>query len=242
MGWLGTTALAAHQIALQIAAILFMVPFGISLAATVRVGHAVGRGDPAAARRAGFSAIALGAAIMVVLTLIVVMFRNVIPLLFLGDAAAAAGETAWLAAALLLVGATWFIADGIQGVAAGALRGLNDTRVPMLYAALSFWLVGFTSAYALAFWAGIGVFGVWIGFSLSLWLFAAVADRAIPQSDRAWTPAGGDRDLDAARSCPLSQAMVERLTIARLGRRGDGIADTPDGAGLCAVHAARRNR
>jgi multidrug resistance protein, MATE family len=172
VGWLGTTALASHQIALQIAAILFMIPFGISMAATVRVGHAVGRGDAGAARRAGFSAIALGAVIMVVLTLIVVMFRNVIPLLFLGDAAAAAGETAWLAAALLLVGATWFIADGIQGVAAGALRGLNDTRVPMLYAALSFWLVGFNSAYALAFWAGIGVFGVWIGFSLSLWLFA----------------------------------------------------------------------
>jgi multidrug resistance protein, MATE family len=172
VGWIGTTALAAHQIALQIAAILFMVPFGISLAATVRVGHAVGRGDPIATRRAGFAALALGAAIMVALTLIVVLFRNVIPLFFLGDTVAAAGETAWIASALLLVGATWFIADGIQGIAAGALRGLNDTRVPMLYAALSFWLVGFTSAYALAFWSGLGVFGVWVGFSLSLWLFA----------------------------------------------------------------------
>ena len=172
VGWIGTTALAAHQIALQIAAILFMVPFGISLAATVRVGHAVGRGDPIATRRAGFAALALGAAIMVALTLIVVLFRNVIPLFFLGDTVAAAGETARIASALLLVGATWFIADGIQGIAAGALRGLNDTRVPMLYAALSFWLVGFTSAYALAFWSGLGVFGVWVGFSVSLWLFA----------------------------------------------------------------------
>src|SRR5207253_5018237 len=116
VGWLGTMALASHQIALQIAAILFMVPFGISLAATVRVGHAVGRGDAAATRRAGFSAIALGAVIMVALTLLVVMFRHVIPLLFLGEVAAASGETAWLAAALLLVGATWFIADGIQGI------------------------------------------------------------------------------------------------------------------------------
>ena len=77
-------------------------------------------------------------------------------------------------ASLLLIGATWFIADGIQGIAAGALRGLNDTRVPMLYAALSFWVVGFTSAYALAFWFGLGVFGVWIGFALSLLLFAAL--------------------------------------------------------------------
>ena len=172
VGWIGTTALAAHQIALQIAALLFMIPFGISMAATVRVGHAVGRGDPIATRRAGFAALALGAAIMVALTLIVVVFRNVIPLLFLGDAATSAGETARLAGALLLVGATWFVTDGIQGIAAGALRGLNDTRVPMLYAALCFWVVGFTSAYALAFWTGLGVFGVWIGFSLSLWLFA----------------------------------------------------------------------
>jgi MATE family multidrug resistance protein len=172
VGWIGTTALAAHQIALQIAAILFMVPFGISMAATVRVGHAVGRGDPIGTRQAGFAALALGTAIMVALTLLVVAFRNVIPLLFLGDAAMANGETARFAGALLLLGATWFIVDGIQGIAAGALRGLNDTRVPMLYAALCFWVVGYTSAYALAFWFGLGVFGVWIGFSLALWLFA----------------------------------------------------------------------
>lgn len=171
VGWIGTTALAAHQIALQIAAILFMIPFGISMAATVRVGHAVGRADPIAARRAGFSALALGVVIMVILTLAVAAFRNQIPLLFLGDAAAAAGDTTQLAAALLLIGATWFIADGVQGIAAGALRGLNDTRLPMLYAAVSFWLVGFSSGYVLAFWSDLGAFGVWIGFSLSLWLF-----------------------------------------------------------------------
>ncbi|MBX9772873.1 MAG: MATE family efflux transporter [Xanthobacteraceae bacterium] len=174
IGWIGTTALAAHQIALQIAAILFMIPFGISMAATVRVGHAVGRGDPIGTRRAGFTALALGAVIMIALTLVVVVFRDVIPVLFLGDTVTAAAETTRLAGALLLVGATWFVFDGIQGIAAGALRGLNDTRVPMLYAALSFWIVGFTSAYALAFWFGFGVYGVWIGFALSLWLFAAL--------------------------------------------------------------------
>jgi len=172
VGWLGTTPLAAHQIALQIAAILAMVPFGISLAATVRVGHAVGRGDPVGTRRAGFTALALGTAVMVALTVLVVAFRNVIPLLFLGEATTDTSETAQLAGALLLLGATWYVVDGIQGIAAGALRGLNDTRVPMLYAALSFWLVGFTSAYALAFWWGYGVFGVWIGFAFALWLFA----------------------------------------------------------------------
>jgi MATE family multidrug resistance protein len=174
VGWLGTTPLAAHQIALQIAAIMFMVPFGISLAATVRVGHAVGRGDPAASRRAGFSAMALGAAILVALTLIVVAFREAIPPLFLGRDGAQAGETARLAAMLLLFGASFFVTDGLQGIAAGALRGLNDTRVPMLYAAFSFWGLGFTSAYALAFWHGYGVYGIWIGFALGLVTFAAL--------------------------------------------------------------------
>jgi len=106
MGWIGTTALAAHQIALQVATILFMVPFGISLAATVRVGHAVGRRDPVATRRAGFGAIALGAALMVAMTVIVVAFHDAIPVLFLGDDSGGNAATARLAATLLLVGAS----------------------------------------------------------------------------------------------------------------------------------------
>jgi multidrug resistance protein, MATE family len=174
MGWLGTSALAAHQIALQVASILFMVPLGISLAATVRVGHAVGRRDPVASRRAGFTAIALGAVLMVALTLVTVVFRGVIPLLFLGGEGATLAETAQLAAALLVIGATFFVTDAVQGVAGGALRGLNDTRLPMLFAAVSFWLVGFTSAYGLAFWAGFGAQGIWIGFSLSVATYAAL--------------------------------------------------------------------
>src|SRR5690348_4815769 len=76
VGWIGTTALAAHQIALQVASILFMIPFGISLAATVRVGHAVGRRDPVASRRAGFTAILLGGGCMVVVTLATIAVRN----------------------------------------------------------------------------------------------------------------------------------------------------------------------
>src|SRR5262249_28735887 len=83
-------------------------------------------------------------------------------------------ETADLAAKLLLIGATFFIFDAIQAVAAGALRGLNDTRAPMLFAAISFWAIGFTSAYLLAFRADLGVFGIWIGFSLGVIAFAAL--------------------------------------------------------------------
>ena len=174
VGWIGTTALAAHQIALQIATILFMVPFGISLAATVRVGHAVGRRDPVAVRRAGFSAIALGAAFMLATTLIVIALRNVIPVMFLGGDGPANAATERLAGTLLLVGATFFVTDAVQGVAAGALRGLNDTRVPMLFAAISFWLIGYTSAYLLAFSAGFGAVGIWIGFSLGVATFAVL--------------------------------------------------------------------
>ena len=174
MGWIGTTALAAHQIALQIATILFMVPFGISLAATVRVGHAVGRRDPVATRRAGFGALALGAAIMLAVTAIVVALREVIPLLFLGAEAPERADTAPLAATLLLVGASFFITDGVQAIAAGALRGLNDTRVPMAFAAISFWLIGFSSAYSLAFPAGLGAIGIWIGFSIAVGTFATL--------------------------------------------------------------------
>ena len=116
MGLISTTALAAHQIALQVAAILFMVPFGISMAATVRVGHAVGRGDAGAVRRAGYVATWLGIVLAAILTLAVIVGRFGIAELFLGESTDATAE---LSATLLLVGSTFFIADAIQTVAAG---------------------------------------------------------------------------------------------------------------------------
>jgi MATE family multidrug resistance protein len=172
VGWIGSTALAAHQIALQVATVLFMVPYGISLAATVRVGHAVGRRDAASARRAGFVAIALGAGIMIPTTFLIIASRSIIPRMFLGGTGSAVPETAQLAATLLLIGASFFVFDAIQAIAAGALRGLNDTRMPMIYSAVSFWLIGFSSAYLLAFSAGLNTVGIWIGFSLAVITFA----------------------------------------------------------------------
>lgn len=167
MGTIGTTALAAHQIALQTAAIMFMVPFGVSMAATVRVGHAAGRRDPAATRRAGFVALALGAGFMAVMTLCVALTRHLIPLAFLGTQVGAEATIA-LAGTLLALGMTFFIADGVQTIAAGALRGLNDTRVPLLITAISFWPIAFVASYGLAFPLGLGAVGVWIGLSLGL--------------------------------------------------------------------------
>ena len=172
MGWIGTSALAAHQIALQTASVLFMVPFGIAMAATVRVGHAVGRADSADTRRAGFAAIALGAIFMAAMVLVIIAFRHVIPLLFLGPQTADASATVALAATLLAFGATFFVVDGIQTIAAGSLRGLNDTRIPMIFSAISFWPVGFTASYTLAFPAGLGAVGVWMGFTLGLTVYA----------------------------------------------------------------------
>src|SRR5258707_2636289 len=109
MGLIGTTALAAHQIALQIAAILFMVPFGIGMAATVRIGHAVGRGDAPAVRRAGYVATLLGIVFMSIMTLAVIVGRFAIARFFFGEAADSEGAVIELTAKLLLVGATFFV-------------------------------------------------------------------------------------------------------------------------------------
>ena len=171
MGLISTTALAAHQIALQIAAILFMVPFGIGMAATVRVGHAVGRGDAPAVERAGLVATGLGIAFMSTMTLAVILGRFEIAEIFLGESTDATAE---LAATLLLIGSTFFVADGIQAVVAGALRGINDTRVPLLFATISYWLIGFTCAGALGFWTPLGAVGVWMGLSVGTVVYAAL--------------------------------------------------------------------
>ncbi|WMT74879.1 MATE family efflux transporter [Bradyrhizobium sp. Ash2021] len=171
MGLISTTALAAHQIALQIAAILFMVPFGIAMAATVRVGHAVGRGDAPAVKRAGFVATGLGIVFMSAMTLAVILGRFAIAAIFLGETTDATAE---LAATLLLVGSTLFIADGIQTVVAGSLRGVNDTRIPLLFATVSYWLIGFTCACVLGFRTPLGAVGVWIGLSCGTAVYAVL--------------------------------------------------------------------
>ncbi len=171
MGWISTHALAAHQIALQIASVMFMVPFGISMAATVRVGHAVGRGDALATRHAGFMAIGLAAVFMITMTVLVVLLRDFLPGLFLSKELASP-ETLALASTLLFVGAMFFIFDGVQTVGIGALRGLNDTRVPFAFAAFSFWVIGFACTYVLGFPLGFGAIGIWIGLTIALIVYA----------------------------------------------------------------------
>jgi MATE family multidrug resistance protein len=173
-GLIGTTALAAHQIALQVTAILFMVPLGIGMAATVRVGHAMGRNDAAGVRRAGLVAALLGVLLGAGLTLLVVVGRFAIARFFLGQASGSADATLELAATLLLVGATFFVTDGLQSIMAGSLRGMKDTRIPLLFAVVSYWLIGFPAAWGLAFPAHLGAVGVWIGLSLGTLVYATL--------------------------------------------------------------------
>jgi MATE family multidrug resistance protein len=173
MGLISTTALAAHQIALQVTAVLFMVPLGIGMAATVRVGHAFGRDDPAGVRRAGLVAAVLGIAFVSALTVAIILGRYELGRLFFGGSEASA-PTVELTATLLLVGATFFIADALQTIMGGALRGINDTQMTLVFAALGYWCVGFPIAWMLAFHADLGAVGVWIGLSIGSFVYAGL--------------------------------------------------------------------
>lgn len=171
-GLISTSALAAHQIALQVATPLFLIAFGISMASAVRVGHAVGRNDAPGIKRAGLVAMLLGIVIIATLTLAVIAARFEIAEMFLDESAGDADATIGLAAKLLLVGATFFISDAMASIAAGGLRGLKDTRVPLLFASISYWPIGFSLSYVLSLKIGLGAIGIWIGLSIGTTVYA----------------------------------------------------------------------
>ncbi len=168
IGTLGAMPLAAHQVAIQCAAFTFMVPLGVGIATSVRVGLAVGRGDAAGARWAGYLGVLLAGAFMLCAAVAFwVIPRPIISLyLDLGDPANA--EVVRLAVTLLGVAAFFQIFDGVQVAAAGGLRGLKDTRMPMLIGFLSYWLLGLSIGYALGFRAGWGAEGLWWGLVVGL--------------------------------------------------------------------------
>ncbi|MEM7774400.1 MAG: MATE family efflux transporter [Pseudomonadota bacterium] len=172
-GGFGVPQLAAHQIALQFAAIAFMIPLGIGMAASVRVGLAFGAGNPASARRAGFVALGLGVIVTVATMIATIAASSIVPMFFLGAETEANRATFQLASALMIFAAAFFIVDGLQTVAAGALRGFNDTAVPMLLAAFSFWGIGFPASWYLTYTLDFGVRGIWIGLLIALACYAA---------------------------------------------------------------------
>lgn len=174
MGWMGALAVAAHAIALQLASMAFMVPMGIGQAATARVGLAAGAGDRAGAALAGWVAIGISAAWMLGSAALLVAFGRALPWGFLDPAHPDAAATAALATALIMVAALFQLADGVQAVAGGALRGLKDTAVPMLLAGFGYWVAGLPLGLLLAFPLGMGPLGLWIGLAVGLFLVAGL--------------------------------------------------------------------
>ncbi|HVL30272.1 MAG TPA: MATE family efflux transporter, partial [Sphingomicrobium sp.] len=161
MGLIDQTSVAAHAIALQIAAISFMVPLGISQATTIRVGMAHGARDPAWVGMAGSASLAMALGFMGLAAFTIWAFPRELASLFLDAANPANAPVLDLAVKFLFIAAIFQLADGAQVVGAAMLRGLQDTRVPMIYAGIGYWLVGLGGGAALAFWAGFAGEGVW---------------------------------------------------------------------------------
>jgi MATE family multidrug resistance protein len=174
MGWLGALAVAAHAIAVQVASMTFMVPMGLGQAATARVGLAAGAGDPRGAALAGWTAIGLGVGFMAASAAAMIDFGLPIAWAFLDAGNPGAAETAALAATMLVVAGLFQLADGVQAVASGALRGLKDTAVPMVLAGFGYWVAGLPVGLLLAFKVGVGPVGLWIGLACGLFLVAAL--------------------------------------------------------------------
>jgi MATE family multidrug resistance protein len=172
MGTFGTVAIAAHMIAINVPSITFMVPLGIGMAATVRVGLAAGARDGEAVRRAGWSAIAIAAAFMTMTGVLLWLFPDRIAALYFADTKANADVIA-LAVVFLHVAAVFQIVDGIQVTGALSLRGLKDARAPMWIAGASYWLAGFPTCLLFAFAFHMKGLGIWIGLAFGLVVAAA---------------------------------------------------------------------
>jgi MATE family multidrug resistance protein len=168
MGLIGTAELAAHAIAVQLAALCFMIPLGLAQAATVRVGLAYGRGDAVGISHAGRAALGITMGVMALTASVLLVFRSDLIALFLAPHSVAERRVAALAVSFLGIAALFQFFDGAQAVAAGMLRGLHDTFVPMLLALIGYWVIGLGTAVVLAFWCGWGGLGVWVGLAAGL--------------------------------------------------------------------------
>lgn len=178
IGSLGATSVAGHQIAINVASVAFMLPLGVAMATTVRVGNAVGRGDREGVRWAGNAGIAAAVFTQTLSSLAMALFPLAIARVYTDD-----GGVAAMAAQLLLLAAVFQFSDGIQVTANGALRGLKDTTIPMAITVLAYWGIGMPVGYWLAFHAGYGARGMWMGLiagltAAALLLFARFARRA----------------------------------------------------------------
>jgi len=184
MGLLGTDEVAAHAVALQCASMAFMVPLGLGIAATVRVGLAYGRGDVDGITKAGWTAFALGTTFMLLSCILFLLFAPSIVTIFLNPTDPANAHALSLAATFLVIAGLFQLVDGAQVVAAHALRGLSDTKIPMLLAIFGYWAVGLPVAYVLGFvleWRGVGI---WLGLAAGLAFVAVLLVARFAMRDR----------------------------------------------------------
>ena len=163
IGWLGTDQLAAHQIAINLASISFMVVLGLSTAGSIRVGNAVGEQNVSKVRRAGFTTILLAICFMAMSGLVFILNKNYLPTLYINDETVIS-----IASSLLIIAALFQLSDGVQAVGVGILRGLTDVKIPTAITFLAYWVVGLPTAYLLGFTLGYDVQGVWIGLLAGL--------------------------------------------------------------------------
>ncbi|MEO8335923.1 MAG: MATE family efflux transporter [bacterium] len=163
MGVLGTVEMAAHQIAINLASLTFMVPLGVGAAAAVRVGHAAGAGDAEGARESARAALVCGVGFMACAGIVLLLTPRAIAALYTKDLPVAS-----LAATLIPIAGVFQVFDGIQAVCAGVLRGLGDTRAPFLINLAGFWLAGFPVSVALGFYTPLGAMGLWWGIVAGL--------------------------------------------------------------------------
>ncbi len=184
IGWLGEAELAAHAIAIQIASVTFMVPYGVAQAATVRVGRARGARDVAGVARAGWAAFGIGIGCMVAAALLMTTAPAWLVSAFLDVQDPANTGVVGYAVSYLAVAALFQIVDGAQVLGAGMLRGLQDTRVPMLFAAVGYWGIGLPSGAWLAFVAGWRGVGIWSGLAIGLAVVAVLMMQRWSRRDR----------------------------------------------------------
>jgi MATE family multidrug resistance protein len=184
MGWIGTVALAAHGIALQISSIAFMLPLGLASAATVRVGLHHGRGDHIGLGRAGLVAMIIATVTALCLALVFWAVPEWLVGFYLDKSNANSALVLATAVSFLFVAACFQIVDSLQAVGNGMLRGLKDTRVPMIMALVSYWLIGMPAAYLLGFAAGFGGIGIWWGLALGLMVAAVLMNHRFLRRER----------------------------------------------------------
>lgn len=168
MGWLGTIALAAHGIALQLASITFMIHLGISNVATIRAGNALGRRDPAHLVRGAITATTMSLLVAAATIVGFVLWPEPLIDAFMQSEEPARDQILAVGAGLLAMAALFQLVDGAQAVALGLLRGVQDTKVPMILAGISYWLVGIPVSYLLGFTMGLNGIGVWLGLVVGL--------------------------------------------------------------------------